>query len=149
MRAWRITFATAGILLGLFGAFRLLTQVSFGNLLVLALWLIGAVVVHDGILSPTVVGIGVLLHRIVPVRARRYIQGGLIAGGLITVVAVPLILRSGSGEPQAKAILQQNFTLNLTVLLAVVAAVSLVLYAVRVARDREPGPRPQSSADTA
>jgi hypothetical protein len=50
VRAWRISLATCGVLLGLYGAFRLLTNVGFVELLVLAAWLIGAVVIHDGLL---------------------------------------------------------------------------------------------------
>lgn len=141
MKAWRITCATAGVLLLLYGAVSLLTNVPFGTLLVLALWLVGAVVIHDGIVSPLVVGVGWFLHRTVPARARRYLQGGLLAAGLITVVAVPMIAQQGA-VPASKALLQQNFALNLTVLVGVVAAVSLLLYAVRVAREgrRDAGP---------
>lgn len=134
MKAWRIAFAASGILLGLFGVFRLLTEVPVGNLVVLAGWMIGAVVIHDGILSPAVIAVGWFIGRTVPARGRRYVQGGLIAGGLITAVAIPLILRAGQ-EPPSKAILQQSFGNNLTILLGLVAAASLVLYAVRVARD--------------
>ena len=139
MRAWRIGLGVAGILLGLYGAVSLLTNVDFGNLLVLALWLIGAVVIHDGILSPVVLGVGWALHRWVPARARRYAQAGLIAAGLITVVAIPMILQQGA-EPASKALLRQNFGGNLTLLLGLVAAGSLLLYAVRVARDPRPTP---------
>lgn len=135
MKAWRIAFAVSGILLGLFGAFRLVTQVPVSSLVGLAIWMIAAVVIHDGILSPLVVGVGALVSRLVPPRARRYVQGGLIAGGLITIVAIPLIMRQGQ-VPASKALLQQNFGGNLTLLLGLVAAVSLVLYAVHVARDR-------------
>ncbi len=134
MRAWRIGLGVAGILLGLYGAVNLLTGVDIGTLLVLALWLVGAVVIHDGVLSPAVLGVGWALHRWVPVRARRYTQAGLIAGGLITVVATPMILQQGA-EPASKALLRQNFGGNLTLLLGLVAAASLVLYAARVARD--------------
>lgn len=134
MRAWRIGLGVAGILLGLYGAVNLLTGVDIDTLLVLALWLVGAVVIHDGVLSPAVLGVGWALHRWVPVRARRYTQAGLIAGGLITVVATPMILQQGA-EPASKALLRQNFGGNLTLLLGLVAAASLVLYAARVARD--------------
>ena len=69
-----------------------------------------------------------------PPRARRYAQAGLIAAGLVTVVAIPMILQQGA-HPASKALLRQNFGGNLTLLLGIVAAVSLLLYAVRVARD--------------
>ncbi|MEP6631310.1 MAG: hypothetical protein ABJA89_12615 [Lapillicoccus sp.] len=134
MRTWRIVLATAGILLLLYGAVSLLTNVDFGTLLLLALWLIGAVVIHDGIVSPLVIGVGWALHRVVPPRARRYLQGGLIAAALITVVAIPMIAQQGA-LPASKGLLQQNFGGNLTLLLGIVGAVSLLLYAVRVARD--------------
>ena len=134
MRAWRIAFAASGILLGLFGVFRLVTEVPIGNLLVLAGWMFGAVLIHDGLLSPAVIAVGWLVGHTVPARGRRYVQGALIAGGLITAIAIPLILRAGR-EPASKALLQQNFGGNLTILLGLVAAASLMLYALRVARD--------------
>ena len=134
MRTWRIVLSTAGVLLLLYGAVNLLTNVDVGTLLLLALWLIGAVVILDGIVSPFVIGVGWALHRVVPPRARRYLQGGLIAAGLITVVAIPMIAQQGA-LPANKALLQQNFGGNLTLLVGIVGAVSLLLYAVRVARD--------------
>jgi hypothetical protein len=137
VRAWRISLATAGILLGMYGVFRLLTNVGFVELLVLAAWLVGAVVIHDGILSPAVVAVGWFLARTVPPRARRYLQGFLVVGGLMTVVAVPLLLRKDT-QPVSKAMLLQEYGTNLTLLLALAAAVSLLLYAIRVARRTAP-----------
>ena len=59
----------------------------------------------------------------------------MIAGGLVTVIAIPLILRRDS-QPRSKAILQQNYAGSLTILLAIIAAASLVAYAVHVAQDQ-------------
>ena len=134
MRAWRVALATAGLALGGFGLFRLVTEVPLANLVVLGGWLVAAVAIHDGLLAPAVVGVGWVLGRGVAPRGRRYLQGALIAGGLITVVAVPMMLRAGS-EPASKALLQQDFGVNLTILLGAVAAASLLLYAVRLARE--------------
>ena len=108
MKAWRIIFAVSGILLLLFGAFRFLTEISWHNLFVLALWMIGAIVVHDGLLSPVVVGVGFVLRRYVPDRARRYLQMGLIMAGLVTVIALPMIYLRGS-QPAVKALLLRNY----------------------------------------
>lgn len=129
----RIVVGAAGALLGLFGALRLVTQIPLGHLVVLAIWLIGAVVIHDGILSPLVVGIGWAISRSVPARARGSLQFALIVAGLVTVVAIPLIYRQGS-QPASKAILRQQYGGNLTVLLGIIVAITLVLYAVQVAR---------------
>ena len=70
-----------------------------------------------------------------PDRGRRFVQAGLIVAAMVTVVAIPLILRQGT-QPPAKALLLQNYAANLTLLLGLVAGVTLVAYAVRVARDR-------------
>ena len=63
-------------------------------------------------------------------------QGGLIAGAAVTVIAVPMIYRAHS-QPKVKAILDQNFGANLATLLAAVAAGAALLYVVRVLRDRQ------------
>jgi hypothetical protein len=131
----RLMIGGAGVLLGLFGVFRLLTQIPGDDLIALFVWLVAALLIHDGLVSPVVVAIGVLVARAVPPRTRRYLQGALVAGALITVVALPLIKRQDS-QPQVKAILQQNFGANLVVLLAVVAGGALALYVLRVIRDR-------------
>lgn len=141
MRTWRITLVAAGLALGLVGAGLLLTGVDLGTLALLALWLVGAVVIHDGLVSPLVIGVGWVLHHTVPARARRYLQGGLVAAALITVVAVPMIAQQGA-QLASKALLQQNFGSNLALLVGLVAAVSLLLYAVRVARDARRRPDP-------
>jgi hypothetical protein len=135
MKAWRILLAVAGIGLVLFGSFRLITEVPFRNLVFLALWLVAALIIHDGILSPMVVSLGWLLRRLVPDRARRFLQLALIISGLVTVIAVPMIFLRGS-QPAVKAILLRNYGANLSLIIGIVAVASLALYAVRVARDR-------------
>ncbi len=136
MKAWRAGLAAAGIALALFGLFRLVTETPPLDLLFLALWLAGALVVHDGLLSPGVVGVGTLLRRFVPDRARRYVQAGLIASGMVTVIAVPMIYLRGS-QPAVKALLLRDYGLNLALLVSLIAAVCLVLYVRRVVADRK------------
>ena len=72
MKAWRIILAIAGIGLGLFGVFRLVTEIPVHSLLALALWMLAALAIHDGLLSPAVVAVGSLLRRYVPDRGRRF-----------------------------------------------------------------------------
>jgi hypothetical protein len=85
------------------------------------------------VLSPLVLAVGAVLRRWVPDRGRRFLQAGLITGAMITVVALPMIYLEGS-QPPEKAILLQHYGTNLTLALGIVAAVTLALYAVRVAR---------------
>ena len=135
MKAWRIILAVAGISLGLFGVFRLVTEIGVHSLLALALWMLAALAIHDGILSPTVIAVGGTLRRLVPDRARRYLQIVLIMSGLITVIAVPMIFLRGS-QPAVKALLLRNYGFNLILIIAIIGVINLILYAVRVARDR-------------
>ena len=146
MRKYRIALGVAGGLLLTFGLFRLVTELDTGDLFVLGVWLAAAVVLHDGLVAPITVGTGVALTR-VPPRARRYLQGALLVGALITIIAVPLIWRQGT-QPESKAILLRDYTANLTLLLGMTAAVALVLYAVRVLRNRRPaGPPHEDDAN--
>jgi hypothetical protein len=141
MGRWRVVLAVAGILLGLFGVGRLVTQVPVHSLIGLAVWLVAALIIHDGIASPLVIAVGALLAR-VPPRGRRYLQAGMITGAMITVIAVPMIVRQDS-QPVSKAILSQHYGSNLSLLLGLVAVGTLVAYAVRVARDQS---RPDSAS---
>ena len=139
MKAWRLVLGAAGLLLLLLGFFRLGTEIPVRNLVFLAVWLIAALLIHDGLLSPAVVGVGWLLRRFVPDRERRHLQAALVVGGLVTVVAVPMIYLRGS-QPAVKALLLRDYGANLTLLLTLIGLVTLALYAVRVARDRAAAP---------
>ena len=99
MKAWRIILAAAGILLGLFGVYRLLTEIPPSSLVALGVWLLAALLIHDGLLSPAVVGVGVLLRRFVPDRGRPYLQAALLVAALATVVALPMIYLRGANRP--------------------------------------------------
>jgi hypothetical protein len=138
VKAWRIALAVVGSALGGFGVFRLVSEISVHTLLAIGLWLAAAVVLHDAIVAPSVVGVGWLLRRWVPDRARRYLQIGLIMSCLVTVIAVPMIFLRGS-QPAEKALLLRNYGANLILLIGIIAAGSLILYAVRVVRDRATG----------
>ncbi len=140
MRKYRIALGLAGGLLLAFGVFRLVTQLDAEDLVVLALWLAAATVLHDYVIAPITVGTGVALTH-VPPRARRYLQGALLVGALITLIAIPLIGRRGT-QPESKAILLRDYAANLALLLGLTAAVALVLYALRVVRERRPADAP-------
>ena len=135
MKAWRIVLAVAGIALGAFGVFRLVTEIAPHSLLILAVWLVAALIIHDALLAPSVVGVGWLLRRSVPDRGRRYLQIALIIIALVTVIAVPMIFLRGS-QPAVKALLLRNYGANLIMIIGIIAVLSLILYGVRVVRDR-------------
>ena len=139
MLAWRIILAAVGILLALFGVLRLLTQIPGHSLLALAIWLACALIIHDGLLSPAVVGVSWVLRRFVPDRERRYLQAWLIMSALVVVIAIPMIYLRGS-QPAVKAILLQDYAANLALIIGILAALTLASYGVRMLRDRRARP---------
>jgi hypothetical protein len=142
MKAWRIILAILGILVLLYGIVNLFIHIPIQTLLMVAVWLVAALIIHDAVIAPSVVGVGWLLRRLLPDRARRYVQMGLIMAAAVTIIAIPMIIREGSQPPQ-KTLLIQNYAANLALLLGIIAGVTAAAYAVRVARDRS---RPAGSA---
>lgn len=135
VRLWRITLGLVGVAGIAYGAKLILTKPKDTMPVVVAEWIVGAVVIHDAIIAPVVLGIGFLLSRTVPPRARAYLQGGLTAGALITLIALPQIYRKGK-TAQGSTLLLRDYRANLLWLLLIVAVLTVLAYAVRVVRDR-------------
>lgn len=131
----RVSMIAAGVLLAGFGVFRLLTEVEWPTLFQIGIWLAAAIILHDLILAPSTIGVGWVLRRCVPVRARRYLQAGLIISGLVTVIALPMIYLRGS-QPAVKALLLRNYGANLALISGVIAVIMVLLYVRRVRLDR-------------
>lgn len=131
----RVILGGTGGLLAAFGVFRLVTQIPLDDLAWLAVWLVAALVLHDGLLAPSTAAVGAILERAIPPRLRRYVQAALVTGVGITAIAVPLIVRRNS-QPAAKALLQQDYAAHLGWLWAGIAVIALLLYATAVVRNR-------------
>ena len=138
MKPLRIGLGAVGGLLLAYGAFRLLHGLPLPTLLVLGGWLLAALVIHHGLLSPAVLAVGAALRGL-PDRARGFVQAALIMTAAVTVIALPLIIRQLS-QPAAKAMLLQHYGPNLALLIGVIALGTSIAYAIRVARDRTPRP---------
>ncbi|MFI8368274.1 hypothetical protein [Streptomyces sp. NPDC085466] len=103
------------------------------------LWLGGALVLHDGILAPLVLAVGLLLAG----RADRgVLRGALMVAGSLVLVTLPLLLRPGA--PPNPSALPLPYGRNLALVLAVVAAVAATRILVRRWRAR---PRPDDEDD--
>ncbi|MCZ3387778.1 MAG: hypothetical protein LH645_01360, partial [Actinomycetia bacterium] len=74
------------------------------------------------------------LARWIPPRARGYVQFTPIISALVAVIAIPLAYREDT-QPEAESMLLQNYLGNLTLIVGIVAALSMVAYAIRVAND--------------
>lgn len=75
---------------------RLLWGEGVAELPGIAGWLAGVVVVHDGLIAPLTVGLGVALVRLVPPRWRAATTGGLVVLATLTVLAIPVLGRFGA-----------------------------------------------------
>jgi hypothetical protein len=100
MRA-RIGLLVAGVVIGLWGVWKLLHAVDLHGLVRLPLWLGGAVVADDFALVPLTVAIGWLVARwsAGPDRHRTVgvVRTTLLYVGVTSLIAVPLLLRQGKG----------------------------------------------------
>lgn len=145
IRAVRIGLGVIGIGGILYGIARILTDSKDTKPLALLKWLIGALLLHDVIIAPVVIGIGWLLARYVPDRARAFVQGGLVTGGLISSIGVLLIWRQGKTSANSLSLLQQDYAAHLLLLLAIVAVVTLGCYLISVSRSKRTKTLPPAS----
>ncbi|WP_329402464.1 hypothetical protein [Streptomyces melanogenes] len=98
-----------------------------------AVWLVGSIVLHDGLIAPLVllVGVGVALTR---PGVRGPVRAALVTAGCLTAIALPDILRPG---PHNNAtVLPLDYVRNWLVLLGVVGVGAGVVVAVRHVRGR-------------
>lgn len=138
----RVLLGTIGVAAIGYGALRILTDAKDTKPIALLKWLIGSLLVHDLLIAPVVIGIGWLLARFVPPRARAFVQAGLVTGGLVSALGLILIWRQGKSSARSLALLQQNYTANLLVLLAIIAAVTVVCYLISVSLANRRNTRP-------
>lgn len=102
-----------------------------------AVYLIGAAVVHDGLVAPAVCLVGFGLLWAARGRDRRFVQAGLIASGsVLLVAALPLLGTADKGGNPTIQPLQYG-TATLTVLVVVWAVVGLWALADRSRRGRD------------
>jgi hypothetical protein len=111
-------------------------------------FLVGGLLLHDGILAPAVMVGGLLLARLVPRRYRPTVQGALVVSAALTLVAIPPLTGRGrlANNP---SILPQDYGEGLLVALGVtwaIAALLLVRAAVRPEAPRPPEPPPLPEA---
>jgi hypothetical protein len=140
--ALRILLGTIGVVTIGYGALRILTDSKDTKPIALLKWLIGSLLVHDLVIAPVVIGIGWLLARFVPPRARTFVQAGLVSGGLVGALGVLLIWRQGKSSARSLALLQQNYAANLLVLLVIIAVATACCYLISVSLVNRRNTRP-------
>jgi hypothetical protein len=145
---WRGVLIGAGVLLLLIGAATLLMQVPPARYPAIAVWLAGAIVVHDGIAAMLVFALAVLLRRAdrrVPTVVLAIVQAAAVIAVIVTVIVLPEIVKQAIGTANP-TILPLDYVGHLAWFYAAVAgasAVSIAAYlgAVRLRRRPTPGTR--------
>jgi hypothetical protein len=98
--------------------------------LAIAVWLVGALVVHDLVLAPAVVAAGWAATRVLPAWLRAPVQAAALVGLTVTLASVPLLSGRGRrpGNPSADPL---DYPRNLALVLLVVCAVCSAWAAAR------------------
>ncbi|MFE0509101.1 hypothetical protein [Streptomyces sp. NPDC058964] len=123
MKVPRFLAGVAGVVLMGVGASLLIDVRDPSDVLV---WLGGAVVLHDALIAPLVLLVGLALTR---GGARGPMRGALLVAGALTVVALPVLLRPG---PRANSsVLPLDYLRNWLIALVAVAMVTALWAAAR------------------
>lgn len=120
MKALRVLLVVAGVGLGLRGLW-LMRDFTREQLTSEAFWLGGGVLLHDAILAPIVVVIGVVAARWLPAHFRAATAVAFLIWGTLTIVFVPVLSGQG-GKPDNDTILGRPYWLSWLVMTLVLAA---------------------------
>lgn len=106
----------------------------------LARWIVGAALVHDLIVIPVTLAVGLGLRRIVPPTAWPPVRWALAASAVVTVLSWPFV-RGYGRTPAVPSLLDRPYGHGLVALLLVIWLVAATWIAIRVTR------RPRSCAE--
>jgi hypothetical protein len=137
----RLLLGALGVAVAAYGAWLLLHQGadnSWADLAHTAAWLAGGVVLHDFVLVPLTLLLGLALIRLLPSNLRAPVAGGLVVLGTVTLMAVP-VLGGWGANVDNPTILDRNYTAGWLVVAGVTILV-VVLTIVLRAGGRSGGP---------
>jgi hypothetical protein len=135
--AWRLVLVVAGIGLLGFGGIVFLLDVNPSNYPGLAVWLAGAIVLHDGVAALAVFGATVLVRRAhgIPFVVRAIVQGAAVVALVVTVLVLPEFLAIAMG-PANPSVLPLDYAGNLLLFHAGLVAVTAVAVVIALALRR-------------
>lgn len=146
MNVWRAVLIGAGVLLLLIGAATFLMQVPPARYPWVAAWLLGAIIVHDGIAAIAVFTVAVLVRRLhprVPFTVLAIVQAAAVVAVIVTVLVLPEIVKQGIGTANP-TILPLDYLGHLVwfylVLVAVTAVCVAAYFLVRLVVRRRRAP---------
>jgi hypothetical protein len=132
----RLLLGALGVAVAAYGAWLLLQEgVDHGgaDLVDTGVWLAGGVVLHDFVLVPLTLLLGLALVRLLPAGLRAPVAGGLVVLGTVTLMAVP-VLGGWGANADNPTILDRNYPVGWLVVAGatmLVVALTIVLSAGR------------------
>ena len=141
MRRWRVVLIALGVGLLVIAAVTLLNDIAPSRYLGIAVWLVGALIIHDGIAAMIVFGVAVLLRRTgdrIPFAVLAIVQGAIVVAVIVSVLFIPEIIKKHIGTANP-TVLPLDYLLNLGVFYVVLAAVTAgaIVLCLRMLKRRE------------
>jgi hypothetical protein len=135
--AWRLVLVVAGIGLLGFGGVVFLLDVNPATYPGVAIWLAGAIVLHDGVAALAVFGATVLVRRAhgIPFVVRAIVQAAAVVALVVTVLVLPEFLAIAMG-PANPSVLPLDYAGNLLLFHAGLVAVTVVAIVIALALRR-------------
>lgn len=148
VRRVRLALGGLGFLVLLTGIWKVLHAVQPASYVWLAVWLLGAVVLHDGVLAPLLNVLRLGAHRglgRLPEGALALLKAGFVVGGLLVLVVVPEIWAQHLG-PANPTVLPGHYASSLLAVLGAIALATAVGVGVVSLRARRTGLSQTSAA---
>lgn len=134
MKVARAVLVTFGVGITLFGGWELLTENRPKALMGLAFWMLGALVLHDGVLAGIIVLVNRLLRAFLSGIALVAAQTGIGIVATFAIIWVPVVLANGK-VTQISA-LPLNYGSNLIGVLAISSVITVGLVVFFIARKK-------------
>ena len=128
----RLGLGASGLVLGLFGAYQLLS-LGLDNLVGTLIWMAGGVFLHDGVLSFAMIAVVALGALLLPRHLKAPLAAAFLVLGTVTMTAVPVLGRFGA-RPDNPTLLDRNYLLGWLLLVVVVGVATWLAVLVRARR---------------
>ncbi|MEV7397513.1 hypothetical protein [Aeromicrobium sp. NPDC092404] len=123
MRAVRLLLVLVGVGFGLWGVW-LMRDFTSDQLISMGTWLVGGVILHDAVIAPVTVLLGVVAARVLPGRTYAVAAIAFLVWATLTVT-VANVLSGQGGKPDNDTVLNRPYGLSWLILTAVVVIAAL------------------------
>lgn len=144
VRRWQIALIGLGVVGLLIALGQLIELVAPTRWVAIAAWLLGALVIHDGVLAIVVLGASVLVRRVkapIPFAVIVIVQGAVVVTAIVTMLVLPAIVKQAVGSANP-SVLPLDYVANLAIFTVGVAVVTALVVGgyltVRMLRQKSP-----------